>query len=234
MVYSCKKFRHYLLGYKVIFHTNHDSLKYLIKKPDLSGRIARWILLLQEFYYEVRVKSGKANVNMDYLSRLRGRKSIADISAEFPNEFLDIKVNLEATRESDSPSTEVFHLSNESVFEYQDIVDYLVKSRYPKQMSREEKEIFQKKVAPYTLIRGVLFKLGPDDILRRCLEPSERKKVIQSLHIGSSRGHFAFVSTVNRIRSVGYWWPCLHRDVRNFVRSCDQCQRTGSPSFRNH
>jgi hypothetical protein len=45
-VYSCKKFRHYLLGYKVIFHTDHDSLKYLVNKPDLSGRIARWILLL--------------------------------------------------------------------------------------------------------------------------------------------------------------------------------------------
>jgi hypothetical protein len=46
VVYSCKKFRHYLLGYKVIFHTDHDSLKYLVNKPDLSGRIARWILLL--------------------------------------------------------------------------------------------------------------------------------------------------------------------------------------------
>jgi hypothetical protein len=46
VVYSCKKFRHYLLGYKVIFHTDLDSLKYLVNKPDLLGRIARWILLL--------------------------------------------------------------------------------------------------------------------------------------------------------------------------------------------
>jgi hypothetical protein len=61
MVYSCKKFRHYLLGYKVIFHTDHNSLKYLVNKLDLSRRIARWILLLQEFNYEVVVKSGKAS-----------------------------------------------------------------------------------------------------------------------------------------------------------------------------
>jgi hypothetical protein len=46
VVYSCKKFRHYLLSSKVIFHTDHNSLKYLVNKPDLSGRIARWILLL--------------------------------------------------------------------------------------------------------------------------------------------------------------------------------------------
>ena len=46
VIYACKKFRHYLLGYRIIFHTDHDSLKYLVKKSDLSGRIARWILLL--------------------------------------------------------------------------------------------------------------------------------------------------------------------------------------------
>ena len=39
---------------------------------------------------------------------------------------------------------------------------------------------------------------------------------------------------MNWIRTAGYWWLHLHRDVRNFVRSCDQCQRTGAPSFRNH
>ena len=68
VIYACKKFRHYLLGYRIIFHTDHDSLKYLVNKPDLSGRIARWILL-QEFNYEVVVKSGKSNSNADYLSR---------------------------------------------------------------------------------------------------------------------------------------------------------------------
>ena len=72
VVYACRKFRHYLLGYRVVFHMDHDSLKYLVNKPDLSGRIARWILLLQEFNDEVRVKSRKSNSNADYLSRQRG------------------------------------------------------------------------------------------------------------------------------------------------------------------
>ena len=69
VVYACKKFRHYLLGYRIMFHTDHDSLKYLVNKPDLSGRIAKWILLLQEFNYEVVVKLGKANSNADFLSQ---------------------------------------------------------------------------------------------------------------------------------------------------------------------
>ena len=37
VVYACKKFRHYLFRYLIIFHTDHNSLKYLINKPDLSG-----------------------------------------------------------------------------------------------------------------------------------------------------------------------------------------------------
>lgn len=71
----------------MIFHHDHDSLKYLANKPDLSGLIARWILLLQEFIYEVVVKSGKANANADYLSQMRGQPVVEDISFLFSGEF---------------------------------------------------------------------------------------------------------------------------------------------------
>ena len=49
MVYSLGKFRNYLLGNKVMFHVDHQALLYLIKKPQLTGRLARWMLLHQEF-----------------------------------------------------------------------------------------------------------------------------------------------------------------------------------------
>ena len=91
--------------------------------------------------------------------------------------------------------------------------------------------MFQHQVAPYTLIRGVLFKMGADDKLRRCLEKGERKQVIAALHSGPSGGHFAAITTVNRIRTTGYWWPYLIRDVKAYVRKCDQCQRTGAHPF---
>lgn len=41
MVYACKKFQHYLLKYRIVFHTDHDSLEYLVNKPNLSEWIAR-------------------------------------------------------------------------------------------------------------------------------------------------------------------------------------------------
>ena len=57
---------------------------------------------------------------------------------------------------------------------------------------------------------------------------------MRALHSGPSGGHFAATTTANRIRSAGYWWPYLVRDVKAYVGSCDQCQRTRAPAFRNH
>jgi hypothetical protein len=80
----------------------------------------------------------------------------------------------------------------------------LVRSEFPDHFTREEKEVFQLKVGPYSLIKGILFKLGADEQLRRCLEGSDRKKVMESLQSSSSGGHFASVNTVNWIRTAGY------------------------------
>jgi len=39
MVYTLQKFIHYLLGSHFNMYTNHSSLKYLVNKPVLGGRI---------------------------------------------------------------------------------------------------------------------------------------------------------------------------------------------------
>ena len=76
--------------------------------------------------------------------------------------------------------------------------------------------------------------MGADNQLRRCLEAKDPKKVMRAMHSGLSRGHFAAITTANQIWTSGYWWPYLIHDVRAYVGSCDQYQRMGAPSFRNH
>ena len=53
MIYSVNKFRHYLLGKKFTFHVDHSALLYLISKASLTGKLARWTLLLQEFEFDI-------------------------------------------------------------------------------------------------------------------------------------------------------------------------------------
>ncbi len=45
MVYALQKFRHYLLGSHFKMFTDHSTLKYLVNKPVLGGRICRWLIL---------------------------------------------------------------------------------------------------------------------------------------------------------------------------------------------
>ena len=45
MVYALHKFKHYLLGSHFKMFTDHSTLKYLVNKPVLGGKICRWLLL---------------------------------------------------------------------------------------------------------------------------------------------------------------------------------------------
>ena len=51
-------------------YTDHSALKYLVNKPVLWGRICRWLLLFQEYEFEVVVKPGCLNARPDHLSRI--------------------------------------------------------------------------------------------------------------------------------------------------------------------
>ena len=70
MVYALQKFRHYLLGSHFKMFTDHSTLKYLVNKSVLGGKICRWLLLFQEYDFEIIVKPGRLNAGPDHLSRL--------------------------------------------------------------------------------------------------------------------------------------------------------------------
>jgi hypothetical protein len=46
MVFSVKKFCRYLICNPLVFFVDHMAIKFLVNKPELSGMLARWVLLL--------------------------------------------------------------------------------------------------------------------------------------------------------------------------------------------
>jgi hypothetical protein len=49
VVHAINKFRHYITGYEVFIHTDHSSIRVLMNKPIINGRVTMWLMLLQEF-----------------------------------------------------------------------------------------------------------------------------------------------------------------------------------------
>ena len=99
MVYSVTKYRHYLLGWKFSFHVNHSTLIYLVSKASVTGKIARWTLLLQEFEFDIYHRPGVQHVIANYLSQLES----GEVGDGVHNEFSDVelfRVTTEPTTDS--------------------------------------------------------------------------------------------------------------------------------------
>jgi len=85
MVYSLQKFRHYLLGQHFKMFIDHSTFKYLVNKPVLGGRICRWLLLFQEFDFEVVVKPTILNVGPYHLSGITNGEEPSSLEENFPD-----------------------------------------------------------------------------------------------------------------------------------------------------
>ena len=70
ILWACKHFRHYLWGRAFFLQTDHQALKWLMTTTDLTGKLARWSLKLQEYTFEIKYRPGAANGNADALTRL--------------------------------------------------------------------------------------------------------------------------------------------------------------------
>ena len=210
MVFLVQKFRHSLLGNKFVFHVDHDALKYMINKPQLSGRIARWVLLLQEFNFTVEVRPGKSHANADHLSILRKDSRSEPIDDSFPD-------------------AQLFYI-DVIPHEYAKIIEYLHSNKFPTDFNEKQKRQLVFKAMPYTIIADTLYKKGKDEVLRRCVTSSEIPLILKECHDNMAGDHFAGDVTARKILQSGYWWPTLFADCTTYTRQCDVCQRIGKPT----
>jgi hypothetical protein len=75
-------------------------------------------------------------------------------------------------------------------------------------MAPSEYTITQKKqlvvhAIDFSLIVGKLYKMGPDEILRRCVMEEERPLILVEAHEGIVGGHYVGKATVQNILRAG-------------------------------
>ncbi|MEM7298816.1 MAG: ribonuclease H family protein [Bacteroidota bacterium] len=69
VIFGIKSFEQYLYGREFTIYTDHSALTWLLNLKEPKGRLARWVLLLQEYNYNIKHKPGRQSGNADALFR---------------------------------------------------------------------------------------------------------------------------------------------------------------------
>eukprot|EP00253_Pinus_taeda_P008357 PITA_08357 len=184
-----------------------------MNKPVTNGRVRTWLLLLQEFNITVLDRPGKQTTVADFLSRIQNTKEDSLVEDKFPDEYL-------------------FAVTTKTPW-YADIANYLVTGKLPPHLFPSERRKIIQKSSKYSWISNELFKTGPDLVIRRCVREDEMPDILKACHDEPCGGHFADKRTAYKILSLGYYWPSLFKDAKQYVKRCDSCQRVGKPTISN-
>ena len=215
IVFAFDKFKPYLIGNKVVVHTDHSAIKYLMTKKDAKPRLIRWVLLLQEFDVEIKDKKGTENLVADHLSRLEGARDDIPVNDEFPDEKL---FAIEDKRE---------------VPWFADYVNYLVAKVIPPEFNYQKKKRFFAHLKHYYWEEPILYRHCADQVIRRCVPEDEMHSILNHCHTLSCGGLFSGQRTVAKVLQSGFYWPSLFKDAHQFVSTCDKCQRMGNISRKD-
>ena len=158
MVYVLYKFRHYLLGAHLKMITDHSTLKYLVKKPILGGKICRWLSLFQEYDFNVVVKPRRLNIGPNHLSRI-----------ETEEEPINIEDNL-----LDAQLFTIIVADDHFI----DIIQFMAIGMAPTDYTMKQKKELVVREFDFSLIFGHLYKTRLDGILRRYILGHERQSIL--------------------------------------------------------
>ena len=210
LVFAFDKFRPYLIGNKVIVHTDHSAIKYLMTKKDAKPRLILWVLLLQEFDLEIKDKKGTENLVADHLSRLEGARDEDHVNDDFPDEQL-------LAIEDKNP-----------VPWFANYVNYLVAKVIPPEFSYQQKKRFFAHLKHYYWEEPILYRHCADQVIRQCAPEDEMVSILNHCHTLPCRGHFGGQRTAANVLQSGFYLPSLFKDDHQLVSTCEKWQRIGS------
>ena len=156
MVYAVNKFCHYLLGNRFIFYVDHLALQYLVNKPQVSGRLVRWLLLFLEFDFKVIYKPGKTHGVVDALSYNEG----AEPATRIPDQTTD---------------AQLFSMQPDWIHP---IIDYLQTGTFPPSMTKEVRKCLAYRAIPFQLVQGKLYRQRKDSRLRQVISDSQARMIL--------------------------------------------------------
>jgi len=217
IVFTCQKFRVFILGHKTTVVTDHQALVFLNRCRLRNARLTRWTLLLQEYDLHIEHCPGKDNI-IDVLSRNPvGRNEIPP--DEMPFIFrLKIKVPPELPTE---------------------LVDSFKTLRQDQSTDSRLAVVLMDLESPlgtlhnfYKIHNGVLFfrRFTSSEQWLVCIPSVHEFSVVVSVH--EFYGHVGARKCAAVLKEACYF-PNLSRRIRSILAHCDLCQRTKHRTVRS-
>ncbi len=209
IVMALKNWRPLLAGspHKIIIYSDHLNLQYWRLPQRISRRVAREVLELSEYDFEIRHLPGRLNGRADALSRRPGYDQGADDNKNVV--VLPDRVFVKATTTQHAPPMRRIVAQEE------------MEAADP--IYAQDEELLKPWINAHHLkkIEGVWYKDG-----RRVVTGGmeHKRTFIRVHHDAPTYGHPGINKTY-QLTSRRYWWPNMQQDVKDYVRGCAECQR---------
>lgn len=250
IIHALRTWRHYLLDQPFSVETDHQSLEALLTQRTCTQRLARWLNFLSEYRPEFKWIPGASNDTADGLSRrVDFQPDGAPASAVSLQDLLQSIVDeMKTTQESEETSTQAsIHFQNldHAMMTYNimrintnSAIPTACKSHYASDPTFAEPwkyflqggkncDAAEAGFKHFQCDDGLLWYEKPEGSDRRLCIPNDvdlRRQVIFSEHDSMVRGHPGIYKTSKFVENK-YYWPNMNKTIKNYIQSCEKCQR---------
>jgi hypothetical protein len=228
IIWSLRKFRPYIEGCEITVVTDHESLRWLSKLEDPTGRLGRWVMETQHLNMKIEHRPGRQHQNADIPSR--------DPLPADPQEFERPHNSLALIAQPDwiaefgqIQAADPFCMKMVATIGGQEV----------EWSDEEEKKRFIGWSKQFLVRSGLLYHVGAnvakwlkrygnENPQSRLVVPATlRKSVMEKYHATTFSGHPGQSKTLLAVRAR-FFWPRMKSDVVAFVRGCAVCQQVKS------
>ena len=239
IVYGLKAYKQYLLGRHFVIRTDHAALQWLQRTPEPMAQLARWLVFIEQFDFDVLHRPGTRHGNADGLSRkpmganddnLLVRQGIGDTEAVEPDVNTDVHDGsageppnlpdkLLADMQLLDPEIGPIARLHQQQEERPSIEELMAESEATK-MLHSQWELLEP-------IDGVLYrrwccKQGKPEVLQLLVPKMLRQDYMNRVHSGMCGGHLGLRRTLDQVQRRAFWFG-WRRDVRRFCKQCPNC-----------
>ena len=109
---------------------------------------------------------------------------------------------------------------------YRDLVQYLDALTVPDHYNSTQKAKIHRTSAHYILQNNLLYRRTQGGFKRVILR-EQVESILYHLHQDLNAAHLEIDAVFEKVKER-YYWPQMFEDIRNYINTCDTCQRRGS------